>query len=41
MSRVGRDADGRSWVGVDWARDAFHYGPLQDTPPDYNRLENR
>ena len=40
MSRVGRDTDGRSWVGVDWARDAFDYGPLQDTPPDYNRLEN-
>jgi hypothetical protein len=40
MSRVGRDADGRSWVGVDWARDAFDYGPLQDSPPDYNRLEN-
>jgi hypothetical protein len=40
MSRVGRDATGRSWVGVDWARDAFDYGPLQDTPPDYNRLEN-
>ena len=40
MSRVGRDADGRSWVGVDWARDLFDYGPLQDTPPSYNRLEN-
>src|SRR3954453_14506330 len=40
MRRVGRDATGRSWVGVAWARDAFDYGPLQDTPPDYNRLEN-
>jgi hypothetical protein len=40
MSRVGRDADGRSWVGVDWARDVFDYGPLQTSPPDYNRLEN-
>ncbi|HET6815866.1 MAG TPA: alpha-galactosidase [Mycobacteriales bacterium] len=40
MSRVGRDTDGRSWVGVDWARDAFDYGPLQTSPPDYNRLEN-
>jgi hypothetical protein len=40
MSRVGRDAGGRSWVGVDWARDAFDYGPLQSSPPTYNRLEN-
>src|SRR3954447_26142140 len=40
MSRVGRDAGGRSWVGVDWSRDLFDYGPLQDAPPDYNRLEN-
>src|SRR4051794_17809623 len=40
MSRVGRDAADRSWVGVDWSRDLFDYGPLQDTPPDYNRLEN-
>src|SRR4051794_30801092 len=40
MSRVGRDATGRAWVGVDWSRDLFDYGPLQDTPPDYNRLAN-
>ncbi|HET7310489.1 MAG TPA: alpha-galactosidase [Mycobacteriales bacterium] len=40
MSRVGRDAGGRSWVGVDWARDVFDYGPLQTSPPTYNRLEN-
>jgi hypothetical protein len=40
MSRVGRDAGGRSWAGVDHARDAFDYGPLQSTPPDYNRAAN-
>jgi len=40
MSRVGRDAQGRSWVGVDWARDAFDLGPLRDQPPSYNRLAN-
>ena len=40
MSRAGRDGDGRSWIGVDWARDLFDFGPLQDSPPDYNRLEN-
>ena len=40
MSRAGRDATGRSWVGVDWARDLFDLGPLADTPPNYNRLEN-
>jgi hypothetical protein len=40
MSRVGRDASGRSWVGVDWARDAFDFGPLRTDPPDYNRLDN-
>ncbi|MDQ1696017.1 MAG: alpha-galactosidase, partial [Frankiaceae bacterium] len=40
MSRVGRDAAGRSWVGVDWARDLFDYGPLQTDPPSYNRLDN-
>jgi hypothetical protein len=40
MSRVGRDATGRSWVGVDWARDAFDFGPLRDKPPSYNRLYN-
>jgi hypothetical protein len=40
MSRVGRDAGGRSWVGVDWAHDLFDWGPLQDSPPAYNRLDN-
>jgi hypothetical protein len=40
MSRVGRDDSGRSWVGVDWARDAFDFGPLRTDPPDYNRLDN-
>jgi hypothetical protein len=40
MSRVGRDATGRSWAGVDWARDLFDYGPLQTSPPSYNRLDN-
>jgi hypothetical protein len=40
MSRVGRDASGRSWVGVDWPRDAFDFGPLRTDPPDYNRLDN-
>jgi hypothetical protein len=40
MSRVGRDATGRSWVGVDWAHDLFDWGPLQTDPPSYNRLDN-
>jgi len=40
MSRAGRDATGRSWIGVDWARDLFDWGPLQTSPPSYNRLEN-
>jgi len=40
MSRVGREATGRSWVGVDWARDLFDWGPLQTDPPSYNRLDN-
>ncbi len=40
MSRVGRDASGRSWVGVDWARDVFDLGPLRDKPPHYNRIMN-
>jgi len=40
MSRVGRDADGRAWVGVDWSRDLFDFGPLRTDPPDYNRLDN-
>jgi len=40
MSRVGRDASGRSYAGVDWARDAFDWGPLQTSPPNYNRQDN-
>ena len=40
MSRVGRDATGRVYVGVDWARDLFDFGPLQTSPPTYNRLDN-
>jgi hypothetical protein len=40
MSRAGRDASGRTYVGVDWARDAFDFGPLQSSPPSYNRLDN-
>jgi hypothetical protein len=40
MSRVGRDAAGRCWVGVDWARDLFDWGPLRSSPPDYNRQSN-
>jgi hypothetical protein len=40
MSRVGRDASGRSFAGVDWARDAFDWGPLQTSPPTYNRQDN-
>ena len=39
-SRVGRDATGRTWAGVDLARDAFDYGPLKSDPPDYNRQDN-
>ena len=40
MSRVARDATGRTWVGVDWAHDLFDWGPLQTDPPSYNRLDN-
>jgi hypothetical protein len=40
MSRVGRDATGRVWAGVDWGRDLFDWGPLRTDPPDYNRSEN-
>jgi hypothetical protein len=40
MSRVGRDAGGRAWVGVDNARDAFDWGPLMSSPPTYNRQDN-
>jgi hypothetical protein len=45
MWRAGLDAANRSYVGADWPRDAFDYGPLQDTKPnqtggDYNRMDN-
>ncbi|MDQ6747288.1 MAG: alpha-galactosidase [Candidatus Dormibacteraeota bacterium] len=40
MSRAGRDAAGRNWVGVEYQRDLFDYGPLMSSPPDYNRLTN-
>jgi hypothetical protein len=40
LSRVGRDSDGRTWVGVDNARDAFDWGPLMSSPPNYNRQDN-
>jgi hypothetical protein len=40
MSRVGRDPNGRSWVGVDNARDVLDAGPLLSSPPNYNRIEN-
>jgi hypothetical protein len=39
-SRVGREAGGRTWAGVDPGRDVFDFGPLRTDPPDYNRLEN-
>ena len=40
MSRVGREAAGRTWVGVDNARDLFDWGPLMTSPPSYNRQDN-
>ncbi len=40
MSRVGRDSYGRTWVGVDNARDLFDWGPLMSSPPNYNRQDN-
>jgi hypothetical protein len=40
MSRVGRDATGRSFAGVDHARDLLDAGPLLTDPPDYNRVDN-
>jgi hypothetical protein len=40
MHRVGRDVSGRTFAGVDSARDVFDLGPLASDPPDYNRLEN-
>ncbi|MDX6199256.1 MAG: alpha-galactosidase [Actinomycetota bacterium] len=45
-SRVGREAAGRTWAGVDPARDVFDFGPIPPNTdqemqaPDYNRLEN-
>jgi hypothetical protein len=40
MSRVGRTSAGRSWVGVDNARDLFDWGPILTSPPNYNRQTN-
>jgi hypothetical protein len=40
MSRVGRDSSGRTWVGVDNARDLFDWGPIMTSPPNYNRQDN-
>ena len=40
MNRAGRDSSGRTWVGVDNARDVIDLGPLASTPPDYNRVPN-
>jgi hypothetical protein len=40
MSRVGRDANGRSFAGVDHARDLLDAGPLMTDPPNYNRVDN-
>ena len=40
MFRAGLDAAGRAYVGVDWPRDAFDYGPLRTDPPGYNRQDN-
>src|SRR3954447_3774105 len=41
MSRAGREDTGRTWAGVDNARDIFDAGPLATDPPGYNRVENR
>lgn len=40
LSRVGRDGDGRTWMGVDNARDLFDWGPLMSSPPNFNRQDN-
>jgi hypothetical protein len=40
MSRVGRDDSGRSFAGVDHARDLLDAGPLMTDPPNYNRIDN-
>jgi hypothetical protein len=39
-SRVGRDASGRSFAGVDNARDLLDAGPILTDPPNYNRVDN-
>jgi hypothetical protein len=39
-SRVGRDDSGRTFGGVDWARDLLDAGPILTDPPDYNRVDN-
>jgi hypothetical protein len=39
MSRAGRSG-GRTWIGVDHARDLLDAGPLLTDPPDYNRVDN-
>jgi melibiase-like protein len=40
MTRVGRDASGRSFAGVDHPRDLLDAGPLLTDPPNYNRVDN-
>ena len=39
MSRAGRSG-GRTWIGVDHARDLLDAGPLMSDPPNYNRVDN-
>ncbi|MFL5895229.1 MAG: alpha-galactosidase [Thermoleophilaceae bacterium] len=39
-SRVGRDGGGRSFAGVDNARDVLDAGPIFTDPPNYNRVDN-
>jgi hypothetical protein len=39
-SRVGHDARGRSFAGVDNARDLLDAGPILTDPPNYNRVDN-
>ena len=39
-SRVGRDASGRTFAGVDNARDLLDAGPILTDPPNYNRVDN-
>src|SRR5436305_10713271 len=40
MSRVGRDSSGRTFAGVEHARDLLDAGPLLTDPPNYNRIDN-